>query len=537
MSGGDTYLSVIVPIYNAGSFIAQTLVYLDDFLSILTYSRELIIVDDGSVDGSKDIAAKWAMQKRNYAVRFLAHDKNRGKGAAVANGMLASTGKYRIFLDADLAYPPSQILRVLEELERGNDLAIACRVHPETRCTLSPAFFHYLYTRHIASRVINWLMRRTIIPHSRDSQAGLKGFRADIAREIFSRQIVHGFPFDVEALYLAEKMGCSIREVAVEYRYFNEPTTVVFLQDGLRMAKDVFRVRFNHLLKRYKLPEKGGPKKLVINADDYAMTLPISRGILKACSAGAVLSTSAMANSPDFDAAMDEIVSMHAHPDIGFHATLTWGRPVLDPKEVPTLVDKDGKFLPKAQLFKRALLRKISADEVYRELYAQCEKLAKRWPELSHMDGHHHVHTFPVVRKAAERVAREFGIRFVRSPHESRWSTWYRAFIKRLTVKSLSASHPAYWRGRGFLSTDHFGGFSLRAGDNLKQRWIETLSKLPFGTSEIMVHPGFESENGDSYNAEREAEVEVLKDAGLIDVATKAGVKFISFRDLQKNRL
>lgn len=532
----NIHLSVIVPVFNAGQTIAHSLDALDEFMRSLAFGAELIIVDDGSTDNSRLMIANWANEDRTYTARFIAHEKNRGKGAAVATGMLAAAGKYRVFLDADLAYPPSQVLRIVEALEDGADVAVACRVDPDSRYTISPAFFHYLYTRHLASRVINWLMRRTIIPHCRDSQAGLKGFRANVAKEIFSRQIVHGFPFDVEALYLAEKMGCSTREVAVEYRYFNEPTTVVFLNDGLRMAKDVLRVRFNHLLKRYKLPEKGGPKKLVINADDYGMTLPISRGILKACAAGAVLSTSAMANSPDFDAAMDEIVSVHAHPDIGFHATLTWGRPVLDAKEVPTLVDHEGRFLPKAQLFKRALLRKISADEVYRELYAQCEKLAKRWPDISHMDGHHHVHTFPVVRKAAERVAREFGIRFIRSPQEGAWSPWHRALVKRWTVKSFSASRPAYWRGRGFLSTDHFGGFSLGAGNDLKKRWLETLSKLPSGTSEIMVHPGYESESGDSYNAGREVEIEVLKDADLIDVANKAGVKFTSFRDLQGSR-
>ncbi len=530
------HLSVIVPVYNAGASLAQSLTQLDEFMRQLAFGSELVLVDDGSKDDSRKIIADWMAREKPYAALFIPHEKNRGKGAAVATGMLKASGKYRVFLDVDLAYPPSQVLRIVEALEDGADVAVACRVDPDSRYTISPAFFHYLYTRHLASRLINWLMRRTIIPHCRDSQAGLKGFRADIAKEIFSRQIVRGFPFDVEALYLAEKMGCSIREVAVEYRYFNEPTTVIFLKDGLQMARDVFRVRINHLSKRYKLPEKGGAKKLVLNADDYGMTLPISRGILKACSAGAVLSTSAMANSPDFDKAMDEIVALHAHPDVGFHATLTWGRPVLDPKDVPTLVDREGNFLPRAQLLKRALFRKISSDEVYRELYAQCEKLAKRWPDISHMDGHHHVHTFPVVRGAAEKVAREFEIRFVRSPHEGSWSPWHKALVRKWAVKSFAASRPAYWRGRGFLSTDHFGGFSLGAGADLKKRWLNTISKLPPGISEIMVHPGYESENGDSYNAEREEEIKILNDTGLVDFAIKAGVKFTSFRELQSVR-
>jgi len=131
-------------------------------------------------------------------------------------------------------------------------------VHPDSRYTISPAFFHYLYTRHLASRVINWAMRHTIIPDCRDSQAGLKGFSAQAAEAIFSRQIIKGFSFDVEALFLAGRMGLCVREVAVEFRYFNEPTTVEFVQDGLGMVKDVLRVRWNALRGRYRLSSSTG---------------------------------------------------------------------------------------------------------------------------------------------------------------------------------------------------------------------------------------------------------------------------------------
>jgi predicted glycoside hydrolase/deacetylase ChbG (UPF0249 family) len=82
------------------------------------------------------------------------------------------------------------------------------------------------------------------------------------------------------------------------------------------------------------------------------------------------------------------------------------------------------------------------------------------------------------------------------------------------------------------LSTDHFAGFSLGAGRDLKKRWIETLNALPHGTSEIMVHPGFASENGDDYNVEREEEIKVLEDPAFLEAATKAGVKLISFEEI-----
>jgi len=532
MKNDNIHISIILPVYNSETFIAQTLVELDEFLSGLPFKAELIVVDDGSKDRSFVIVSDWAKKQKSYAVHVLRNSENRGKGGAVAAGMLHAKGEYRIFLDADLAYPPRQILRILNTLEQGSDVAVACRIHRDSRYTISPTFFHYLYTRHIASRVINWFMRKTIIPHCRDSQAGLKGFRAKAAEAIFSRQLVRGFPFDIEVLYLAVKMRFKIREVAVEYQYLSEPTTVVFLRDAMGMLRDVLRVRLNYFLGRYKLLTGDGGKRLIINADDYGMTLPISRGIMRAVSTGSVGSISVMANSPSFDKAMDEIVASRTRPDIGFHATLTWGKPLLDPNDVPTIVDEKGSFLSKSALFKRTLMGRVSEEDVYRELCAQCDRLAGRWPDISHMDGHHHVHVFPVIRSAAERVAREYGIRFIRSPREGFWSRWHRAALRRCFISSLSASHPSYWSCRGFLSTDHFGGFSLGAAHNLRKRWIETLNRLPKGVSEIMVHPGFGSENCDGYNFEREEEVKILGEPAFLEAATKAGVKLISFQEL-----
>ncbi len=526
------HLSVIIPVYNAEGFLAKTLSELDGFLCGLAFSSELILVDDGGADRSFEIASAWAGEARPYAVRALRHERNQGKGGAVATGMLAAAGKFRIFIDVDLAYPPSQILRILEALEEGADVATACRVHPESRYTISPAFFHYLYTRHLASRVINWALRHTLIPNCSDSQAGLKGFRAEAAKEIFSRQRVKGFPFDVEALFLAGRMGYRTREVAVEFRYFNEPTTVQFLQDGTGMIADVVRVRLNSLRGRYHLPESHGRRRLVINADDYGMTLPVSRGILKAAASGAVRSTSAMANSPAFEESMDELIRAEAKPEVGFHATLTWGRPLSDPKQIPTLVDKEGAFLSRGALLQKSLRGAVSEEEAYLELRAQCERLAKRWPEIGHLDGHHHVHCFPTVCNAAARVAREFHIRIVRAPYEGRWSSWHAAFFRRLAIASLPASRPAFWLARGFICADRFGGFALGAHDQLASSWNRTLTRLPGGTTEIMVHPGYESDNRDGYNVEREKELELLADPAFAQSAKAAGVRLISFREM-----
>ena len=530
MAQENTYLSVILPVYNSGSFLRGSLGDLDECLGNLSQKTELIVVDDGSRDNSLEIANEWSKTPRKYAVRVIGHDKNMGKGAAVATGMLQATGKYRIFLDADLAYPPSQISTILKELEGGFDVVTANRVHEETRYTISPSFFHYLYTRHLASRIINWFLRWTIIPHCHDSQAGLKGFTANAANLIFERQMIKGFSFDIEVLYLAEKLGLKTKEAGIEYRYFSEPTTVAFLQDGLKLVSDIARIYANSLRGSYRFDQKK-TKKLVINADDFGMTLPISRGILKACAAGTVRSLSVMANSPDFEKSMAMLASSEVKPDVGFHATLTWGRPVLDPKKVPTIVDGNGNFFSRGKLLLRSMLKKIDPEEAYLELKAQYERLAKSYPQIFHMDGHHHVHIFPVVREAAERVAREFQIPVVRSPGERSWSPWHRAPLKRSLTNLLSASGPAYWRSRGFFTTDNFGGFSLSANRNLLKRWTKTFERLPKGLCEIMVHPGYTSTNDDPYNEEREQEVSVLSDPSFSARARSLGVEFVSFRE------
>ncbi len=537
----NIHLSVIVPVYNSASFIERSLFTLDEFMLSLAYASELIIVDDGSEDNTLEVVERWAREGKPYHVQVAAVGSNKGKGVAVATGMFAAHGKFRVFLDADLAYHPSQILRMVEALEDGADVAVACRVHKDSRYTISPAFFHYLYTRHIASRLINFVMRHTVIKDCHDTQAGLKGFTADAARKIFSRQTVYGFPFDIEALFLAQKMGYEVREVPIEFRYFSEPTTVAFLEDSLKMARDIVRIRLNHALGRYNLPQLAQTKlaqaeasatttladkcySIIVNADDFGMTVPVSQGILKCAANGIVRRTSVMANSPEFDASMDEIVKNHTDIGVGLHATLTWGMPLSPPRSIPSLVEKDGRFLSCGKLLLRSLFGLVSEDEAYIELKAQCEKLSRRWPNIGHIDGHHHAHIFPKICKAAERVAREFKIKYVRSPRECGWFSWHAAFFRRLLTRLLPASSPAYWRRRGFVTSDHFGGFSLSAGPRLKERWLEAIRKLPNGTTELMVHPGYPSKNDDRYNKGREEEVAVLTDNALVE-KVKFGVR------------
>src|SRR3990172_2913216 len=176
----------------------------------------------------------------------------RGRRERVARGMLAGRGKYRVFTDADLAFPPVEVTKILRDLEQGADVAIACRVLPESLYVMSPSFFHYLYTRHVMSRGFNALVRALLLRGVLDSQAGLKGFTARAAEVVFRRLTVARFGFDVEALFIAQKHGFTIRQTAVHFRYDEEPTTVRFARSAVTMGLDLVKVRLNDWRGRYR---------------------------------------------------------------------------------------------------------------------------------------------------------------------------------------------------------------------------------------------------------------------------------------------
>jgi dolichyl-phosphate beta-glucosyltransferase len=237
-------LSLVIPVYNAAALLPATLGAVDHFLSHASSRVEVLLVDDCSSEVETQIVLEDFARHRED-VRVLRNARNRGKGYSVARGMLAARGRHRVFTDVDLAYPLDQVHRICDELARGADVAIACRVLPESRYLMSPTFFHYLYTRHLMSRAFNRVVQAFLLPGILDTQAGLKGFTATAAELCFGRSTIPGFGFDIECLYIAQQHGLAIRQTAVNFRYDDEPTTVRFARDSSRMLRDIWQVRTN----------------------------------------------------------------------------------------------------------------------------------------------------------------------------------------------------------------------------------------------------------------------------------------------------
>jgi dolichyl-phosphate beta-glucosyltransferase len=202
--------SVIIPAFNE---VARLPPYLDEVVGFFDgrgEPYEVLVVDDGSTDATADTVR--ALAARHSALRLIALDRNRGKGAAVRAGMLAATGEFRLFTDADGATPIGELKRLEPPLLAGAHVVVGSRV------LLDPGVAVRARPHRIAAgRVFNWVVARLGLRGIADSQCGFKAFTGPAARALFGDLETTGFGFDVELLLRAQKAGYRVVEVAVNW--------------------------------------------------------------------------------------------------------------------------------------------------------------------------------------------------------------------------------------------------------------------------------------------------------------------------------
>jgi glycosyltransferase involved in cell wall biosynthesis len=234
-------LSIVIPAYNEQARLPATLETVAAYMAAADFAfSEIIVVDDGSRDGTA------ALVERNPAIRLLRNPGNRGKGYTVRHGMLAAKGEWILYTDADLSAPIGELEKLCAAAARENaDVAIGSRALDRSLVGVHQSAF-----RELSGRAFNVFMRLVTGLPFLDTQCGFKLFRASAAREIFSRQKLDGFSFDVEDLVIAKSLGYRAIEVPVIWN--NVEGTKVGMFAGLQSFIDLIGIRWRAIAGRYR---------------------------------------------------------------------------------------------------------------------------------------------------------------------------------------------------------------------------------------------------------------------------------------------
>jgi len=236
------YLSIIIPAYNEEMRLTDTLEKTAAYLIAQPFSCEVLVVENGSTDRTLEIAQAFAAR---FPFMIALHEEGRGKGLAVKRGMLEASGEYRFMCDADLSMPIEEVVRFLPPKTNGADIVIGSREAPGAKRYNEPN------TRHIGGRLVNLVIRVLALPGLHDTQCGFKLFSAEPARELFSRQTMAGWSFDIELLFIARRRGYVIKEIGIPW-YYSDYSHVEPVKDALRMLADIGKMWINAARGRYK---------------------------------------------------------------------------------------------------------------------------------------------------------------------------------------------------------------------------------------------------------------------------------------------
>jgi dolichyl-phosphate beta-glucosyltransferase len=228
-------LSVVVPAYNEERRIGQSLRRMIGYFASQPYRTEILVVDDGSTDGTAERVREIAAGRSDLTL--LSYAGNRGKGYAVRFGMLRASGDFVLFSDADLATPIEEVEKLMAAVRAGADIAIGSRDVPGALLERRQSAI-----REMGGKLFNRFVQVLAVPGIHDTQCGFKLFTRAAAQNIFSRCRIDNFSFDVEALFLGRRLGYVIAEVPIRWAH-QEGSKVRFVRDALRMVKTLFRIR------------------------------------------------------------------------------------------------------------------------------------------------------------------------------------------------------------------------------------------------------------------------------------------------------
>lgn len=241
------FLSVVIPVYNEQTRIGDTLFAVKDFLDCKDYDSEIIVVDDGSLDTTLEVIRVIDIYQQEFKqqspCRIAVNNQNTGKGFSVARGCRIAVGQFVLFMDADSSTDISEVDKLLSQMEQPNNKETAPDVVIGTRRNkgLSQRPLH----RRLLSTGFRLCLKLAGIREYQDTQCGFKLYRQHAIKKIIARQTVSRWCFDVEHLFIAEKLGLSITSVPVIWRH-TPGSKLSPISDSVKMLIELIRIRLRH---------------------------------------------------------------------------------------------------------------------------------------------------------------------------------------------------------------------------------------------------------------------------------------------------
>ncbi len=241
------FVTLIIPAHNEEQRLPQTISSVKSFCNAQRQPCEVIVVDDGSTDKTRDVvmsaSASWASLR-------VVQGPHRGKGGAIRAGVLASHGQFIAIADADMSMPVHEFAQFNANVFSQCDIAIATREGPGAHR------YNESILRHLMGRIFNAMVQAMVLPGIKDTQCGFKVLPRQVALELCRQQSIDGWGFDVEWLVIALKHGYRIGEVPINWYHDGKGSQISPLRDSMRMMRDLWMIRKNLLRGKYD-PDSG----------------------------------------------------------------------------------------------------------------------------------------------------------------------------------------------------------------------------------------------------------------------------------------
>ena len=235
-------LTILIPAYNESRRIISTLTDIDNYISNSSNSffTEVIIIDDGSTDGTKETAKSWIQSecKNKKSFQVTSYYPNQGKGYAVRKGILKASGDLVLYTDADGASPIKEAEKLISAINDGFDIVCGSRILKDKDSVVKMSI-----KRRFVGFVFQSILKLLNLADLKDTQCGFKLFKSEAAKNLAEHQKCFNYSFDIEYLFLAKKLGYKIKELPINWSHV-EGSKINILSDSIKMLNEVLKIRF-----------------------------------------------------------------------------------------------------------------------------------------------------------------------------------------------------------------------------------------------------------------------------------------------------